>query len=187
VWIPITAIGLTVAQFLAWNDIRKNQAQLQKELADTRQSLYSVMWDLSVGVILETTPTADVQIGLLLDNNGQRPIKWRGELRRVTVGQQVSTVEAVSAIGGVVQPGLTNKFRVPWIRGVDSSSPLVEGVVEYAILYGYANDSGFRFRRQHRFQLALYPPPKERPDAVWSLKTGDLSEVEVTELSERPE
>jgi hypothetical protein len=170
---------LFVAQFLAWRDRASNEQLIAQELTTARAVASNVMWDLSVGVLLETAPPGAVQLGLLLENNGQQPIKWQLDRLDVRVEDHETVNDPSEIIEGVIQARTGMKARARWLHGLNVSVPLLQGTVDYSIRYGNANNAQPQYVRKHRFQVALYPEPAGSP---WTLKTGDLVPVEVIEI-----
>jgi len=137
-------IGLIITIFIVLESAYKFNKEMQTTLATYDDEIAMGLSFKEVRTefmtVSDKAKSVDVRIGLVFRNMGRFPLKY--EIENLSVILQDKTVANFYPLtkGNYVNPNSDVIYWCDSIRGVEISAPVLNGVVEYTVLYGHYNN-----------------------------------------------
>jgi hypothetical protein len=161
VWASLLIVGLFIAQYLAFNDVRRERSEMQDEIEQRFDSLrYRFQMKGLNGTATtafvenKTEPETGFDITLIFSNGGLEVLEFEVEHLSLTFDVYGAKGDFASK-RTIILPGQEQDFRYPWIPA-PIDQPL-SGHGEYVINYGHPS-GGKWFRTRHEFRIVWHRP-----------------------------
>jgi hypothetical protein len=156
-WVSLIVVGVVVAQFLAFHDVRKERDAVK---ADMRSRFDSIRYRFQMHALRGMAASRIAEVGSPEDgyrfwfeflNGGTEALEYEVERMSITIGSHTSPLDLdLESASAIILPGRLVEFYYNWIPApIDQ---LLTGAGEYSVVYGHPS-GGTRFRTKHKFVI----------------------------------
>lgn len=157
-WLTLLVGGFTVAQFLAFHDVRVERDAARTELRTRLDAIrYRFQMEGLGGNVVTavrlpaTVPEPGYRLWITFANGGIDVLEYEVESCVITLGTHAADPGLdFDSTGALILPGRDHRFSYHWICA-PTDPPLV-GHGEYTVVYGHPS-GGPRFRTHHKFGI----------------------------------
>jgi hypothetical protein len=159
IWGPLLVGGVTIAQFLAFHDVRRERDEARSEL-QIRLDALRFRLDMTrlqpnaarMPVAGADQPQPGFSFWLTFTNGAAEVMEYEIETLSIVIEGR-TTQEPLSSRVGIILPGRESQYHYPWLAC--PTKEVLDGMCEYLIVYRHPTGGRPSFRTHAKFTVGI--------------------------------